>query len=196
MGNVCHEILVFLLGVKMKRFAIIAVIAVALLACAWAGDHHDISFSFGQQTYKWPEKGISFSYGINIGLTERLELGIWGVSELVPMPFESNMLGLDLSFALLGARSTASKTAGSGLNMLLSVGGFYRTDNNGAGPMISITPLSIGTPVSGRRERILKTGFGYDFVNKDFVITFSLVSIDYYVRGTWRDYSFGESLSL
>ena len=74
--------------------------------------------------------------------------------------------------------------------MLISAGGFYRTDNGGAGPVISITPLTVGSPVSGRRERILKTGVGYDFVNMELMITFSLISVDYYVRGSWRDYSF------
>ena len=72
--------------------------------------------------------------------------------------------------------------------MLLSVGGFYRTGNNGAGPIVSITPLAVGTPVSGRRERILKTGVGYDAVNNEVVVTFSLISLDFYVRGTYRDY--------
>ncbi len=174
----------------MKKSAVFIFAFLALLSSVSAGDHFDVSLSFGQSSYKWPEKGISFSYGVNVGLTSRLEMNIWGVSELVPEPFMSNMLGLDLTLSLLGARSTASKIAGSGLNTLVSIGGFYRTDNNGAGPILSITPLAIGTPVSGRRERILKTGIGYDAVNNEAVIMFSLISIDYYVRGTWRDYSF------
>lgn len=173
----------------MRKILILALIVFALSPLA-AGDHHDIALTVGQQTYKWPERGVSLSYGLNIGLSERIELDFWGISELVPKPFGSSMFGAELGFALLGARSTASKVAGSGINMMLSVGGFYRTDNNGAGPMISITPLMVGTPVSGRRERILKTGVGYDAVNNDIVVTFSLISLDYYIRGTWRDYSF------
>ncbi len=157
---------------------------------AAAGDTHDLSFSVGQAGYRWPENGISVSYGFSIGLTRRLELDIWGISSLVPVPFSSNMFGAELDFALLGDRSTASKVAGSGINMLIGAGGFYRTDNRGAGPMISITPLTVGSPVSGRRERILKTSLGYDFVNMELVVSFSLISLDFYVRGTWRDYSF------
>lgn len=174
----------------MRKVFIALFLFIALLQPVMAADYFDVSLSFGQASYKWPEKGISFTYGFNVGLTSRLEMNLWGISELVPMPFQSNMFGLDLTFALLGDRSTASKVAGSGLNTLVSIGGFYRLDNNGAGPIISITPLSVGSPISGRRERILKTGIGYDAVNNEVVVTFSLISIDYYLRGTWRDYSF------
>ena len=170
----------------MKRI-LIALLLLSSLALP-AADHHDISLSFGHSMYKWPEKGISFSYGVNIGLSARWEMNIWGISEAVPCPFGSSMFGLDFTCALLGPRSTASKIAGTGLNTLLSIGGFYRTDNNGAGPMVSITPLAVGSPISGRRERILKTGVGYDAVNNEVVVTFSLINLDLYVRGTYRDY--------
>ena len=62
-----------------------------------ASDHHDISLSFGHSMYRWPEKGISFSYGINIGLSSRWEVDIWGISEAVPKPFMDNMFGIDFS---------------------------------------------------------------------------------------------------
>ena len=172
-----------------RKISVLAVI-LFLSIPAFAGDYHDIALGFGHQTYKWPEKGISFSYSFSLGLTERMELDIWGNSEAVPKPFASNLFGVDLTFSLLGARSTASRVAGSGINLLLSVGGFYSPPDNGAGPMISITPLTVGTPISGSRERLLRTGVGYDFVNWKFVITFSLLSVDYYVRGSWRDYTF------
>ena len=172
------------------RKVLLAIMIILPLAFLNAGDYHDIALSIGHSTYKWPEKGISFSYGINIGLTERMELDVWGVSELVPRPFESNIVGAELSFAVMGPRSTASKIAGTGINTLVSVGGFYRTDNNGAGPIVSVTPLTVGSPITGRRERLLRTGIGYDAVNNEVVIMFSLLSLDYYVRGTYRDYTF------
>lgn len=170
------------------RRAVIAIMLILLLLPLSAGDHHDISLSIGHGIYRWPEKGISFSYGVNIGLSERWEMDLWGVSELLPIPFSDNMFGIDFSAALLGPRSTASRIAGSGMNTLIGIGGFYRTDNNGAGPMISITPLTIGSPVSGRRERLFRTAVGYDAVNNGVVVLFSLLDIDFYVRGTYRDY--------
>ena len=170
----------------MKRIFVVLLLFSALSLPA--ADHHDISLSFGHSIYRWPEKGISFSYGMNIGLTSRLELGVWGISEAVPDPFAHNMFGLDLSYALMGRRSTASKVAGTGINTLVSAGAFYRTDNGGAGPLLSVTPLTVGSPITGRRERLLKTGVGYDVVNNELVIVFSLLNLDYYVRGTYRDY--------
>lgn len=173
----------------MRKVLAVVFIIISLVPLH-AGDYHDISMSLGQQSYRWPEKGISSYYGVNIGLTERMELELWCNSALVPRPFESNMVGLELDWALLGPRSTATKIAGSALNTLIGIGGFYRTDNNGAGPFVSLTPLTVGTPVSGRREKILRTMIGYDAVNNEIMIGFSLIAIDFYVRGTWRDYSF------
>ena len=171
----------------MKRIAVIIMLIVSLCSLH-AGDYYDISLSIGHGIYRWPEKGISFSYGMNVGLSERWEMEVWGVSELLPMPFANNMFGIDFSAAILGPRSTASKVAGSGINTLIGIGGFYRTDNNGAGPMVSITPLTVGSPISGRRERLFRTAVGYDAVNNSVVVLFSLLDIDFYVRGTYRDY--------
>ena len=168
------------------RKLIVMILLILSLSPVYSGDHHDISLSIGHGIYRWPEKGISFSYGINIGLSERWEMEVWGVSELLPVPFINNMFGIDFSAAVLGPRSTASKVAG--INTLIGVGGFYRTDNNGAGPMLSITPLTVGSPVSGRRERLFRTAVGYDAVNNGVVVLFSLLDIDFYVRGTYRDY--------
>ena len=53
----------------MKKI-LIALLLISSLALP-AADHHDISLSFGHSMYKWPEKGISFSYGVNIGLSAR-----------------------------------------------------------------------------------------------------------------------------
>lgn len=150
----------------------------------------DISLSLGQDNYKWWNNGISFSYGINFGLSQKVELGFWGISDVVPDPFKSNMFGSDISITLLGRRSSGTKVAGTGINTLLSIGCFYRTDNNGVGPIVSLVPLTVGNPITGRRERLLKTGIGWDFKNSQLVVLFSLLSLNFYVKGTYRDYSY------
>ena len=172
------------------RKALILILSIALFASSAYADNFDISFSVGQDNYKWWNDGISFSYGMNFGLSEKVELDLWGISEAIPKPFASNMFGADIGITLLGRRSSGTKVAGTGINTLLSIGGFYRTDNNGAGPIISVTPLTVGNPITGRRERLLKTGIGWDFVNNQLVVTFSLLSLDFYVRGTYRDYDY------
>ena len=64
----------------MKKAIIIALIMLFELLPLSAGDYHDVALGFGHQTYKWPEKGISFSYSLSIGLTERMEMNLWGSS--------------------------------------------------------------------------------------------------------------------
>lgn len=159
-----------------------------------AKDYFDIALNFGDMTYKWWPDGVALNYGINFGLTSHFELDLWATSEITPHPFEEDILGLEVDYALLGKRSTASKVAGSGINMLLGLGGFFDIDDYGksfgAGPFISFTPLTVGSPIGGKRERLLKFSFGYDFMKWKFFIALDLLSLDIYVRGTYRDYEF------
>ena len=74
----------------MRKTIAIAMLVIASLSL-FASDHQDVSISFGNGMYRFPEKGISFSYGLNLGLTERLEMGIWGISEAVPMPIITSL---------------------------------------------------------------------------------------------------------
>ncbi len=173
----------------MKRFLAVLVLLLVLSTSVFA-DTFDIAISVGQDNYKWWNNGLSFSYGMNFGLSQKVELDVWGISDLIPTPFKSNMFGADITLSLIGRRSSGTKVAGSGINTLLSIGGFYRTDNNGAGPILSVTPLTVGNPITGRRESLLKTGIGWDFVNNNLIVTFSLMSIDFYVRGTYHDYEY------
>lgn len=184
----------------MKKLIVVLLLLTAICLGSFAGDCQDISLSFGlinnfglsDRPFFSLEEGISFSYGFNLGLTKRLELMIGGSSSLVPDIFLDNVFYGELAFSLLGNRSTASKVAGSGINMLLGAGGFYGFNRSSgyisAGAYLSITPLVVGSPVTGRRERALRTAMGYDFLNKRFVLMFSAICLDYYVRGSWRDY--------
>lgn len=172
----------------MKRFAV--ALAVLLISSQlWAGRYNDLSFSLGLDQFDF-NNGISFSYGANLGLTSRLELDIWGISELIDKPFFENILGAELCFSIIGNRNTGSKIAGSGINTIVGLGAFYDTESEGVGPFFSITPLCIGSPITGKRERILRTGFGWDVKNESLLVTFSLVNIDIYAKGTYRDYEF------
>ena len=51
-----------------------------------------------------------------------------------------------------------------------------------------LSPLTVGSPVTGRREKFMKTNVGYDFINNRMVVSFSILTFDLYVRGTYRDY--------
>ena len=123
-----------------------------------------------------------------MGLTDKREVGFWGVSQVIPQPFKSNVLGGELSFALLGQRNTGSKVSGVNMNTLISLGGFWKTDDNGLGVMVGVTPLAVGSPALSRRERCLRTNIGWDFVNKKLLVVFSPMDVDIYIKGTYRDW--------
>ena len=57
-----------------------------------------------------------------------------------------------------------------------------------SGVFLNITPITIGTPIHGRRERAFEIGCAYDWFENKFKFTFSFIKLDFYVRGSWRDY--------
>ncbi len=172
-----------------KSLLLVLISFIALLPLS-AGDYFDIALTFGDMTYKWWPNGVNVNYGMNIGLTSHLEFDLWVTSQLTPVPFKENIIGGEFDYTLLGKRSTASQVAGDGINMLVGFGGFFNTKTFGAGPFFSFTPLTVGSPIGGKRERLLKVSLGYDFVNWDFFVALDLLNLDFYVRGTYRDYTF------
>ena len=184
---------------RMRKTAAVLLVALLMAVPAFAGDHFHMSFSLGSpamfgaydRPFLEPAPGVGMSYGFNLGLSSRVELNLGAVSSIVPDPFSENTFFTEVQVALLGKTSTASKVSGSNVNMYLGLGGFYSWDDMGyqsAGPYISWTPISMGTPISGRRERMMKTSFGWDCINNKAVLAFSLVNFDFFVRGTYRDW--------
>jgi len=172
------------------------IITILLLLCSislYAGDHQHISLSFGHQAWMSNKSGLDFSYGINLGLTRRSEMSLWGESQLTPEFFGKSAMGLGFSFSLMGDISTASKIAGVGINTLINAGVIFTTDNPWeyfipTDIYLSVTPITIGNPVSGKRERLLEMGVTYNYFENRFGFLFSLLKFDYYVRGSYRDY--------
>lgn len=172
----------------MKK--IIVLVLVLLLGFSlFASPFNDFAIMLGNGNYHWDGKGIGLSYGLTLGLSARTELRLRALSEITPKPFGSNLIILEAGVSLLGKRSTGSKVAGDALNMLLTVGGFYTTENQGCGIILGLTPLIIGSPILGRREHLLRTDVGWDFRNKKLIVALSLGDFDFYLKGTNRDYS-------
>ena len=172
-----------------KTIAIILLILVNL--SLFAGDYFDVSLGFGHYTDFKKANSLSLAYSSTIGLTDRLELILTGVSEVTPEPFSNNELQIGLDFALMGQRSTATEVAGSSTNTLIG-GGLIISQAKGrflpSGVFLNITPITIGTPIHGRRERAFEIGCAYDWFENKFKFTFSFIKLDFYVRGSWRDY--------
>ncbi len=184
----------------MRKILIILLLSLTCFSLS-ASDPYDISLFFspsvswgtGRADFSSLENGISARAGANFGLSRRWEMSAGVTSSLVPLPFEKTNFFLEFSVSLLGERTTESRVSGSPFNMMISLGGLCALDFSSgkyvaAGPYISITPFVIGNPLTGRRERLLKTDAGYDAVNNRFFLVFSLISLDYYVRGSYRDY--------
>ena len=178
----------------MKK-KIIAVVLLAILSLPLFADHFDISFFYGHQGAGVPNpEGINMTYGMNVGLTGRLEASIWLESMLTPNFFGDNALGLSVSFALLGERSTGGKISGASLNMLANAGIIFNTDNTRdlflpTAAYLSITPLTLGNPIIGRRERLAEVGVLYNWMENSWGFFFSFLKLDWYARGSWKDYT-------
>ncbi len=172
----------------MKKKIISAALMLLLTLSVLPASAFDLALMLGCGNFYSPAEGVSVSYGVTAGLTESLDLSIVGMSELTPDIGRRNIFMLEVGMSLLGKRNTGSKVAGVCVNSVVSLGAFYRSDNNGAGVYLGISPLTLGSPITSRRERGLRTNVGYDFVNRKFIFTFSPIDIEVYLVGTYRDW--------
>ncbi|MBR1918381.1 MAG: hypothetical protein IJ831_02025 [Spirochaetales bacterium] len=178
----------------MKRILITTVILLCAALSLSAGRTHDVSLSFGQYSDTSMEQEVlNLRYGATIGLTKRSEVMLWGASTLTPELFDENKAGLGLSLALQGNRSTGTKVQGPSCNTLVTLGliASERNDENEFRPTsvyLSVTPFSLGTPIMGKRERMFEVGVEYNWCVEKFSIFISVLNLDYYIHGTWKDY--------
>ena len=171
-----------------KRILTLITVLLLSLSILPAASTTDFAIMLGCGNFYSPTEGIAVSYGMTVGLTKKLDLSFVGMSELIPNAGKRNILMLEVGMSLQGNRNTGSKVAGVCVNTVLSLGGFYRTDNHGAGVYLGISPLTLGSPITSRRERGLRTNIGYDFVNGKLMVTFSPLDIEIYIVGTYRDW--------
>ena len=114
----------------MKRIAAFLLVMFSLFSVS-AGDYQDIAMSFApSSTYGYYgamglEDSLRADISVSLGLSSRFEAIAGIITELTPDIVDENTFYLEFDYALLGKRSTASKVAGSGINMLLGIGGFY-----------------------------------------------------------------------
>lgn len=177
----------------MRRTIALALVITSALSGLGAGAYNDVSLTFGHQSGLQNLEGLNVTYGLNVGLTKRLETSLWGESSLTPGFFQDNALGLSLSYAVMGDRSTGTSVPGSAINMFVNAGLLFTMHNPWDVFMpttgyVSFTPLTLGSSVLGRRERMFEVGVAYNWAENRFAFFFSLFKFDYYVHGTWRDY--------
>ena len=171
-----------------KRILILLMVLVLSLPTLFASSTFDLALMLGAGNFFNPSEGIAVSYGVTMGLTKTLDFSVVGMSELVPDTVRRNIFMAEIGMTLMGARNTGSKVAGVCVNSEISLGGFYRTDNGGAVVYLGISPLTLGSPSTTRREMGLRTNIGWDFVNRKLMVTFSPLDIEVYIVGTYRDW--------
>lgn len=172
----------------MKKRIVLLLVVLILCSAFVSASTFDFALMLGGGNFFNPSEGISLSYGASFGISKRVDFSLVGMSEIVPDIGNRNLFMAEFGFAILGSRNTGSKVSGVCVNSVVSVGGFYRTDNNGAGIYLGLSPLTLGSPTTVKRERGLRTNIGYDFVNKKVLVTFSPLDIEIYLVGTYRDY--------
>lgn len=143
-----------------------ALLAFVLLAAASAPEAAAGDLALGVSPWSFAGGGDSFTgtfAGANlaIGLTPRMELGIFGFGELTPAPGSSLMAGAALGLSLAGPRDPTY------FNVMLEAGSLveYRPADGSLGPALifaRLSPLVIGNAYSGHRDRIFSLGVAYD----------------------------------
>lgn len=187
----------------MKRIIVmIMVVAAVFSLCAVEGPSEtsssnagsalfkDIGIRVGNGTFLWNDHmdmGLHFLGGMTLGLTKRLEMAVEAITPIVPDPLSDIVAGFELSYALIGDRISLGNTAGTGVNMLVSLGLFCSTHNGYGAFMptyltLRVNSLTIGTPYSGKREHLLPIGVAWNFMEGEFSFFCSIIMYDHYIK--------------
>ncbi len=178
-----------------KRVALISMMIVFSLP-VFAG-YFDVGITLGTNAHM-KEKSLDpsrlkLAWGAAIGITDVWEIDIQANTQLVPTFVGSSAVSLLAQRTLLGQRSTGGKTAGIGVNSLIGVGAMFSPYTPEgvvtlSHLLFSVTPLTVGSPVTGKRERAFALTLAYNLHTKRVAILFDLVKFDFYVVGSYKDY--------
>lgn len=151
----------------------------------------DIGVRFGHASFvDFKEKNsleMNVMTGLSFGLTKHVELDLSCLTPVMPKPFRTLTGGFEIGFSFLGERtSDYDNVMGSFLNSVIKLGFFVSTDGQ---MLISlrISPITLGSPMKGRRESFMPVGIFYNIKKQTLGLYFSFGEFDYYIRGSWRD---------
>src|SRR5574344_216243 len=171
-----------------KLIIVVLVLCISFSVAADSVLMKDIGFSFGHGNFlfdSYDPSGVGLLLGGTFGLTQRLELDVCGMMMLTPLFGSDYSVGLELAFALMGERVFDYDNAGLGINSLVSIG-LYANDHNAENRFLPtiitlrLTPLTVGSPRTGRRERMLPMGVAWNFLSGEFTFFFSAFIFDFY----------------
>lgn len=180
----------------MRKNVLVLVLLVLLCGPLFAG-YFDLALTFGTNAHyeadKYDPSRLKLAWGASFGVTDFWELDLQVDTQLIPEMLGNHGISLLAQRALLGQRSSGGPTAGVGINMLVGSGlmvspfnetGSYKPSHL----LLSFTPLVIGTPVSGKRERAFTLTLAYNMESRQLALFFDLLKLDFYLVGTYRQY--------
>jgi len=156
----------------------------------------DLAFSIGTWSFfrdksgAWPSGGPgSFaSFGLTYGLTPRLEAGISLVPRMAPDPFDDILAEGHVGLSLFGDRISGSGAPAIYINTLADIGFILGAHNVYSGTteyskavFVRLTPISLGNPYYGRRDRIFSVGLLYNFDTASASLFINLVAADFFL---------------
>lgn len=180
----------------MHKKSVLLCIMIGLVLPLFAG-YFDVGITLGTNAHLLEKdldaSRLKLAWGVTIGLTDVWELDMQSDTQLVPQFIGSNSVSVLIQRSLLGQRSTGGMTAGLGINTLVGVGAMvspYTPDGNTtlSHLLFSLTPITVGSPVTGKRERLLSLTVAYNLHTKQISILFDLLKFDFYVVGSYKDY--------
>ncbi len=156
----------------------------------------DLGLSLGTRSHYFEEEyddsKLAIQYGLTLGLSDVYELDVNATSEIVPDLFDGKHTTLQvlLERSLLGERSTGTAVSGIGLNTLIGFGMGFSTFHEGGEfypthLLFSLTPVTVGTPIMGKRERLCTLTLALNIYDKSLSLYVDLMSFDFYLLGSW-----------
>ena len=180
----------------MQKKVSLLIIVLVLAFPAFAG-YFDVGITLGTNAHLGEKdldpSRLKLAWGTSIGLTDVWGLDIQASTQLVPTFLDTTSVSFLIQRALFGQRSTGGQTAGMGINSLVGLGVMlspYTLDGitTLSHLLVSLTPLTVGSPVIGKRERAFTVTLAYDLHTKQVGVLFDLLKFDFYVVGSYKDY--------
>ncbi|WP_320127786.1 hypothetical protein [uncultured Sphaerochaeta sp.] len=180
----------------MKKYLTTFIVFLFCIPALFAGTF-DLGITLGTNAHFYENNQdndmVKLAWGATFGITDVLEFDIQANSQLVPQFFGSTNVAVLVQRTIQGERNTGKKVAGIGLNSLLGVGVMF-TDYQQTGILlpthllVSCTPYTLGSPYSGKRERLLSLTLAYNMYTNQVSLMFDLIKYDYYAIGSYRDW--------
>jgi hypothetical protein len=180
----------------MKRIMWTMGLALVFALAGSIAGAQDLAFSIGAWSFfrsaggDLPSRspGLFASFGACYGLTPRLEAGASVVPRLAPAPFDDLFVEEHVGISLIGDR--VSETGGPAIyiNTLLDIGILFGAHNVISGApgfsralFLRLTPLALGNPYYGRRDRMFSTGLIYDYDAGSVSLFMNIIAADFYL---------------